>query len=417
MHDLQLLDEKYANFLISYCFPNNTNRPITILYKGKALEPFAHFLANKAKKKGFQNILFYNTSQYEKMNYLYQTNIDDLKKEAYLDAYPLEYVAANNGHILQLEAYEKKFEYHVSNDKLIKSRQIIGNQFQDYPSNLYNLKCTGTVVVYPTIDWAKKLYPNLPEKKAYEKLYLQIMKMCLLDSKNPTNTWDQLKNKYQQLGQKINALQIKRLHYQNTNGTDLFIDLPEEHQWCTPFSTDYFGNDFMTNMPSYEIFTSPIAHATNGTVFFSKPLVLSRQKNYIIDHFGLTFKNGEVIDIIAPNQQDYNELSDFFSAHPNAKFLGECAIVENDTPICKTDTLFYHGLLDENAACHLALGFAFPEAIKHGIHMSHEELKKTGINLSSGVHIDAMMETNHLEIEAETKNGKQLIYQNGKITI
>lgn len=417
MNHLQSLDEKYADFLINYCFPVNKNRPIIILYKGKELEPFAYFIANKVKKKGFENILFYNTSQYEQMDYLYRTNMKNIKKESYLDVSSLEYAAINNGFILQLDAYEKEFEHKVSNDKLIKCSRIINSQFQDYPNNFFKLKCTGTVVVYPTKDWAKKIYPNLPEEKAYEKLYLQIMKMNLLDTKDPIKTWEELKNKYQQLEQRINQLQIKRLHYQDTSGTDLFVDLPKEHIWCTPFNTDYFGNHFMANMPSYEIFTSPIAHSTNGTVFFSKPVVLYQTNNYILDHFGLTFKNGKVVDIITKSKRDYNVLNDLFTAHPGAKFLGECALVENNTPICKTDTLFYHALLDENTSCHLALGFAIRDAIKQGLHMSHNELSKTGINLSAGIHIDAMMDSNHLEIEADTKDGKKLIYQRGKITI
>lgn len=58
------------------------------------------------------------------------------------------------------------------------------------------------------------------------------------------------------------------------------------------------------------------------------------------------------------------------------------------------------------------MGDGFPNCILNGEKMSCDELLTNGINQSSN-HIDFMIGTNDLMIEAETKMGKQLVFKNG----
>ena len=44
--------------------------------------------------------------------------------------------------------------------------------------------------------------------------------------------------------------------------------------------------------------------------------------------------------------------------------------------------MFYNTLFDENAACHLALGFAFPFCLEGGLSLSKEEQQERGLNQS-----------------------------------
>ena len=46
--------------------------------------------------------------------------------------------------------------------------------------------------------------------------------------------------------------------------------------------------------------------------------------------------------------------------------FGEVALVPYDSPISNQKILFYNTLFDENAACHLAFGEAYPECVKGG---------------------------------------------------
>ena len=64
----------------------------------------------------------------------------------------------------------------------------------------------------------------------------------------------------------------------------------------------------------------------------------------------------------------------------------------------------------------MALGRGFPKSIENGENLSSEELKKLGINMSP-IHIDFMIGTSDMKIEAETKNGKKTIFENGNFII
>ena len=100
----------------------------------------------------------------------------------------------------------------------------------------------------------------------------------------------------------------------------------------------------------------------------------------------------------------------------NSNYLGEVALVPYDSPISNTGLVFNTTLFDENAACHLALGDGFPKSFKNYKNMSDDEIYEKGIN-SSNIHVDFMIGTSDLEIEAETKEGKILIFKNGNFNI
>ena len=146
-----------------------------------------------------------------------------------------------------------------------------------------------------------------------------------------------------------------------------------------------------------------------------KPLVI-RYNYKDIESFALRFKNGEVKDIITKNKEDYEILKTLIMNNTNSKYLGEVALVENDTPVGKTNSLYLEPLYDENSSCHLALGNTFPDTIENGLSMSLNELKNNGLNVSN-IHIDFMIGTPDLTIEANTNKGKELIFTNGKFKV
>ena len=100
----------------------------------------------------------------------------------------------------------------------------------------------------------------------------------------------------------------------------------------------------------------------------------------------------------------------------NSCYLGECALVEVDSPISLMNTVYKTTLIDENASCHIALGEGFPECLKNGLEMTEEELLKHGINRSKA-HVDFMIGTKDLSITATLKNKEEIkIFENGKFS-
>lgn len=73
-------------------------------------------------------------------------------------------------------------------------------------------------------------------------------------------------------------------------------------------------------------------------------------------------------------------------------------------------------LFDENASCHFALENAYSKCVPNFKNMKKEELDKIWFN-ESQVHVDFMIGTNDLTIEADTIKGKKLIFKNGNFNI
>jgi len=100
-----------------------------------------------------------------------------------------------------------------------------------------------------------------------------------------------------------------------------------------------------------------------------------------------------------------------------SKYLGEVALVPYDSPISNTGILFYNTLFDENAACHLALGKAYPVCIEGGEKLNSTELIEKGIN-DSITHEDFMIGTKDMKITGINKDDEEvLIFEHGNFVL
>ena len=278
-----------------------------------------------------------------------------------------------------------------------------------YRENVGSYTFPWTIACLPNERWAKIVFPK--DKNAYEKLYLKIMEMCMITHDDPIKSWEEFIKRSNEYKEKLNALEITRLHYKNSLGTDLTIGKRKDAKWMNLDKTTVNDTKLIVNMPSYEIFTSPDYRLTEGIVYASKPLIYGGN---IIDKFWLEFKEGKVINYGALVGEKY--LGSLINEDPNSCYLGEVALVEHNSPISNTNLVYNMTLFDENASCHLALGCGFKLVLPNGQNMSDEELRENGINISLD-HTDFMIGTSDLEIEAETNVGRKLIFKNGNFNI
>ena len=178
--------------------------------------------------------------------------------------------------------------------------------------------------------------------------------------------------------------------------------MPSNNMWTSV--ADDIKDNMLVNMPSYEVFTTPDYRYTEGIVYSSKPLLYG---GGIVDDFYIKFENGKVVDYDAKVGKDI--LKGIIESDDNSCYLGECALVDFNSPISNTGKVFKTTLFDENASCHLALGDGFNLTIPNGINMSRDELLERGINQSNN-HVDFMIGTEDLVIEAITPDGTIKIF-------
>ena len=287
----------------------------------------------------------------------------------------------------------------VSQNKLAeiaKRRYPILKPYRDERDNKYQW----TIIGAPSKAWAKKVFPNLPVSKAMEKLWEAILYTSRCND-DPIKAWEE---HYADLAKRtsyLNSLDIDYLHYTSVNGTDFKVWLSNQVLWEAGGEKTLGSNIFFNpNIPTEECFTSPIKGKAEGLVVASKPLSYQGQ---LIENFSILFKDGKAVEVHAEKNEEL--LQHMISMDEGAPYLGECALVPFDSPINNLNILFYNTLYDENCCCHLALGAGFTNLVKNYQEYTNEELHNMGINDSS-IHVDFMIGSPDLNIDAHLKDGK-----------
>lgn len=265
------------------------------------------------------------------------------------------------------------------------------------------------IAAIPVPSWAKKVFPGISEEDAMEKLWDAILTtMRITGDGKAVERWNEHINLLNTRRDKLNEYHFKSLHYTNSLGTDLVIELPKDHLWAACGASTPEGQVFIANMPTEEIFTAPLSTGINGVVYAALPLVSGGN---IIDGFHFVVKDGKIVECHAEKGEEY--LKADISLDEGASYFGEVALVPYDSTISNLGVLFYDTLFDENARCHLAFGEAYPECIEGGQDMSPEELQAHGLNYSMQ-HEDFMVGTPDLSIVGTTYDGREIpVFVNG----
>ncbi|MBW9171317.1 aminopeptidase [Clostridium estertheticum] len=309
---------------------------------------------------------------------------------------------------LSISASDPELMKDVNPERLSKSNKAASTAIKEYRDRMMSNKNVWCVASIPTQAWANKVFPKVSEDEAMEKLWNAIFKTVRVDALDPVASWETHKSNLKKSMDYLNLNNFKYLQYKNSLGTDLKIELPENHLWLGGSDYTPGGVEFIANMPTEEVFTLPKKTGVNGTVVSSKPL---NYNGNLIENFSLTFKNGKVVDFKA--ETGYDILKSIIETDEGSCYLGEVALVPYDSPISNSNILFYNTLFDENASCHLALGKAYPVCIKNGENLSNEELSRLEVN-DSFVHEDFMVGTEDLQIIGITADGKEVaVFEKG----
>ena len=300
----------------------------------------------------------------------------------------------------------------IDQDKISTVRKTVGSIVRQYRDEMDN-KYQWVIVGIPGKKWARKVFPELSEKKAMEKLWDVILDVTRAKG-DPIENWRIHNETLKEKTNKLNELHIKKLIYKNSIGTDFSIELPKEIVFSSGSEKTYSGIVYNPNMPTEECFTSPNKYSANGVVYASKPLSVMGN---VVSEFGFRFKDGKVVEVLSNKENEKALLEKLISIDDGAKMLGEVALVPFDSPINLSNVLFYSTLYDENAVCHLALGRAFTECIKDYQNLSDDDIKNVDLNQSS-IHVDFMIGSSDLNIKAITYDNKEVqIFENGVFVI
>lgn len=407
------LIEEYIDIIIKTGVNLQLNQPVVL--KGPLeTADFMRLIAKKCYQLGSGYVMVeYIDSLLDKEKFKYASN-DVISYFPKWKADGLEELCKNNACFIRISGEDPDIFEDIPSDILALYNKTNSKGMKNINKYIINSELSWVVAAAPTKSWAKKVFPNLSEFDAVNKLWANILYASRISAKNSFDAW---KNHNELLSSKsefLNKMQFAKLQYksaktESTIGTDLIIELPKNHIWSGGSELNKSGIVFNPNIPTEEVFTAPYKYGING--FVSSTLPFNFNGN-LIEDFELFFENGKIVKINA--KKGYDILKSLLSTDEGASYIGEVALVPYDSPISNLNTIFYNTLFDENASCHLAFGSAYPTCVKDGEHMSDNELEEIGLNTSL-IHYDFMIGSKELEIIGFTESGNSMsIFKNGK---
>ena len=290
--------------------------------------------------------------------------------------------------------------------KVAKARKATFPILKPYADQLEG-KQQWCIAAVPGAAWAKKVFPGVRTSVAIEKMWEAILSTSRVDD-DPVKAWENHNADLANRCAYLNSLGIESLHYTADNGTDLTVGMISEAVFCGGGETTKSGVYFNPNIPTEECFISPMKGKAEGIVYSTKPLSYQGQ---LIENFWLRFENGKAVEVGAEKGEEL--LKTMVNMDDGAGYLGECALVPQNSPICQSGLLFYNTLFDENASCHLAMGRGYADTIKGFETKSLQECRELGLN-DSMIHVDFMIGCDTMNIDATCADGSVVpVFRNG----
>jgi len=347
-------------------------------------------------------------------DYVSRTGYDKMSIEA-LEEVPqwwidkLQYFIDNNGCVISITSPIPGLNAGVDPIKMQKAGIAVNKKIGFYRNHMMGNHAQWSIVAAPNQVWAERVFPELKGEEAVEALWDAIFQASRVsEENNPVQEWAEHNKTLLTNNKTLNDYDFKSLHFKNSLGTDLVVELVDNHIWAGGGENSTKGVYFNPNIPTEENFTMPSKFGVNGKVVATKPL---NYNGNLIEDFWIEFKDGKAVNYDAKKQVE--TLKSLVEFDEGSSYLGEVALISHDSPIQNSGILFFNTLFDENASCHLALGRAYPMNVKGGTEMSEEELKEAGSNLSMA-HSDFMFGSEDMEIIGTRKDGSKVqVFKNG----
>lgn len=252
-----------------------------------------------------------------------------------------------------------------------------------------------TVVAAPNEGWARQVFgePDL------ERLWTAVAIATRLDEADPVAAWRDHLARLRARRAALNAagLDAVRLH---GGGTDLTIGLIPGASWLGGSSRTKAGVEFLPNIPTEEVFTSPDWRRAEGIVRSTAPLVLS---STLVTGLRLRFEAGRIVEVEADEHADVVRAE--IESEERAHYLGEVALVDGTSRVRQAGVVFHDTLYDENVACHIAYGTGFTDVLPGFDELSGEARIAGGLNVAA-IHTDITVGGPAVDVDGILRDGR-----------
>lgn len=391
--------KKYAHTLLKYGVNLQQDQTLVISVDVENKD-FAVIVTEEAYELGAKEVVLnWRCSPIARQRLLHASESVLEKPANWIPEFYKQYIDDKAAFLSLISANPKALEG-IPTDRISLQSRSLNKALSFYHTAIMNSSVTWCVASVPTVLWADLLGYEGSDEEKIDQLWATLLKLCRIEGIEAKDTYRHHMAKLRHRCEALNKLDLKSLRYTCENGTDLLLELPEDHIWLGGEESSKDGTIFNANIPTEEVFSAPQYNGVNGVVHSTKPLIY--HGNTISD-FSFTFKEGKIVEYTA--KEGYEVLKELVETDEGSHYLGEVALVDHFSPISQSNQIFYETLFDENASCHLAIGASYPTCLKNSDGLSEEELKERGLNHSL-THVDFMIGHEHMNIKGYTRDGQ-----------
>lgn len=262
--------------------------------------------------------------------------------------------------------------------------------------------CPWVVAGAVTPAWAALVFPDLEVDEAVDRLWQHIFRFTFADQDNFLEAAEAKDQRLHHRRALLNGLEIREIRVVGGK-SDLRVGLAPQARWLGGSKTTVYGQKFNANVPTEENFTTPDRRRVDGTLAATMPF--RTKSGLLVKDLVMQFKDGKLESFEASEGGDGFER--WIDSDDGARYLGELALVGQDSPIAQSGLFFEHTLFDENAWAHAALGQAYTTALEGGEKMTAAEREAVGCNHST-IHTDIMFGSPEVSIIATDCNAGEV---------
>jgi aminopeptidase len=251
-----------------------------------------------------------------------------------------------------------------------------------------------TIIGCPTEGWAREVFGE-PD---VERLWQAVLHTVRLDEPDPVEAWQRHLDRLGERKALLNERRFDAIRFRGP-GTDLTVGLHSRGRWEGSPAETAWGRPHVPNLPTEEVFTTPDARRTEGTVRSTRPLLA---QGAIVRGLELRFAAGRAVEVRADSGADV--VRGQLATDPGAAALGEVALVDGSSRVGELGIVFYDTLYDENATCHIAYGGGFYNLVEGAEGLSEEERRAMGVS-QSAIHVDFMVGGPEVDVDGIEPSG------------